>query len=163
MGSITTHAWQRFRVMFSPIDRYNKHQTIPNHTVWYCWWKKSCAWDVKDLVNNGINYISTGAWFLPSTVSLFGEFNMHVTNLEVSLTAINEEKYLSTFGESLYHVRMRRSGCPRETTCGHMTSPLLKWTRSSFCSKPLENLNLVFGHPLHSPTDHYYLPNISQP
>ncbi len=38
---------------------------------WYCWWKKSCTtWDVKDIVNNWINYLSTGAGFLPSTVVL---------------------------------------------------------------------------------------------
>ena len=37
--------------------------------VWYCWWKKSCTtWDVSNLVNNGINYVSTGAGFLPSIV-----------------------------------------------------------------------------------------------
>ena len=35
----------------------------------YCWWKKSCTtWDVKNPVNNGINYLSTSAGFLPSTV-----------------------------------------------------------------------------------------------
>ena len=42
----------------------------------HCWWKKSCTtWDVKNPVNNGINYLSTGinylstgAGFLPSTV-----------------------------------------------------------------------------------------------
>ena len=28
------------------------------------------SWDEKDLVNNGINYLSTGAGFLPSTVHL---------------------------------------------------------------------------------------------
>ena len=34
-----------------------------------CWWRKSCTtWDVKNLVNNGIFTISTGAGFLPSTV-----------------------------------------------------------------------------------------------
>ena len=39
----------------------------------YCWWKKSCTtWDVWNLVNNGINYLSTGAGFLPSTVLLGG-------------------------------------------------------------------------------------------
>ena len=32
----------------------------------YCWWKKSCTtWDVKNSVNHGINYLSTGAGFLP--------------------------------------------------------------------------------------------------
>ena len=37
--------------------------------VTYCWWTKSCtAWYVWNLVNNGINYLSTGAGFLPSTV-----------------------------------------------------------------------------------------------
>ena len=35
----------------------------------YCWWLKSCTtWDVENLVNNGINYLLTGAGFLPSTV-----------------------------------------------------------------------------------------------
>ena len=36
---------------------------------YYCWWLKSCTtWDVKNPVNNGIAYLSTGAGFLPSTV-----------------------------------------------------------------------------------------------
>ena len=35
----------------------------------YCWCKKSCAtWDVWNLVKSGMNYLSTGAGFLPSTV-----------------------------------------------------------------------------------------------
>ena len=38
--------------------------------TWYCWWKKSCTtWDAEDPVNNGINYLWTGAGFLPSTVA----------------------------------------------------------------------------------------------
>ena len=38
---------------------------------WYGWWKKSCTtWIVKNHVNNGISYLSTGAGFLPSTVLL---------------------------------------------------------------------------------------------
>ena len=37
----------------------------------YCWWLKSrTTWNVKKLVNTGRNYISTGAGFQPSTVSL---------------------------------------------------------------------------------------------
>ena len=56
------------RVIWSP--------TIPDITPsipliygWYCWWRKSCTtWDARNLVNNGINYLSTGAGFLPSTV-----------------------------------------------------------------------------------------------
>ena len=35
----------------------------------YCWWLKSCTtWDVWNPINNGINYLSTGAGFQPSTV-----------------------------------------------------------------------------------------------
>ncbi len=35
------------------------------------WWKISCTtWDVENYVNNGINYLSTGAGFLPSTVQM---------------------------------------------------------------------------------------------
>ena len=34
-----------------------------------CWWKKSCTtWDVENLVNNGINFLSTCAGFQPWTV-----------------------------------------------------------------------------------------------
>ena len=41
-------------------NQYSKKQ-------WYCWWKESCTtWDV----NNGISTISTGAGFLPSTVTM---------------------------------------------------------------------------------------------
>ena len=35
----------------------------------YSSWKKSCTtWDVENPVHNGINYLPTGAGFLPSTV-----------------------------------------------------------------------------------------------
>ena len=38
--------------------------------VLYCGWKKSCTTlDGWNPINNGINYLSTGAGFLPSTVS----------------------------------------------------------------------------------------------
>ena len=38
-------------------------------TGYYCWWKNSCTtWDVWNLMNNGIKYLSTGAGFQPSTV-----------------------------------------------------------------------------------------------
>ena len=47
---------------------------------WYCWWRKSyCLWkkscttcDGQNPINNGINYLSTGAGFLPSTVLFTG-------------------------------------------------------------------------------------------
>ncbi len=39
------------------------------YTESYCWWRKSCTtWDVWNPINNGINYLSTGAGFPPSTV-----------------------------------------------------------------------------------------------
>ena len=39
------------------------------YTNHYCWWLKSCTtWDVWNPINIGINYLSTGAGFLPSTV-----------------------------------------------------------------------------------------------
>ena len=38
----------------------------------YCWWLKSCTtWDVWNPIINGINDLSTGAGFLPSTVYQF--------------------------------------------------------------------------------------------
>ncbi len=48
------------------------------HANWchcYCWWLKSCTtWDVWNPINNGKNYLSTGAGFQPSAV-----FMKHVT------------------------------------------------------------------------------------
>ena len=39
------------------------------------WWKKSCTtWDVSNPVNNGIYYLSTGAGYLPSTVSITSRY-----------------------------------------------------------------------------------------
>ncbi len=36
---------------------------------WYCWWLKSCTtWDVWNPIDNGKDYLSTGAGFQPSTV-----------------------------------------------------------------------------------------------
>ena len=45
---------------------------IPKNIMTYCWWLKSCTtWDVWNPLNCGINYLSTGAGFLPSTVVAF--------------------------------------------------------------------------------------------
>ncbi len=42
----------------------------PEDIVTYGWWLKSCTtWDVWNPVNNGKNYLSTGAGFQPSTVT----------------------------------------------------------------------------------------------
>ena len=43
----------------------------------YCWWLKSCTtWDVENPINNGINYLSNGAGFQPSTVVLMAYFQL---------------------------------------------------------------------------------------
>ena len=48
----------------------------------YCWWKKSCTtWHVENLGNSGVNYLSTGAGFLPSTVCV----NRHSLCFEICL------------------------------------------------------------------------------
>jgi hypothetical protein len=42
-----------------------------SHWHSYCWWKKSCTTlDGWNPINNGINHLSTGVGFLPSTVAL---------------------------------------------------------------------------------------------
>ena len=47
---------------------------MSNHFPFYGWWLKSCTtWDVWNPINNGINYLSTGAGFQPSTVVLPGK------------------------------------------------------------------------------------------
>ena len=38
--------------------------------TWYCGWKKSCTTDGWNPIDNGMNHLSTGAGFLPSTVCL---------------------------------------------------------------------------------------------
>ena len=55
-----------FRQQIHPHNK--KHQHVLGLT--YGSWKKSCTtWDVWNPKNNGINYLSTGAGVLPSTVS----------------------------------------------------------------------------------------------
>ena len=53
-------------------------------TGWhYCWWKKSCTTcDTWNYVNNGINYFSTGAGFLPSTVGMLLKCLFFYNNFE---------------------------------------------------------------------------------
>ena len=47
---------------FHPVLCYKKVASVAE--VSYCWWKKSRTFrDILNLVNNGINYISTGAGF----------------------------------------------------------------------------------------------------
>ena len=53
------------------------------------------TWDVENLVNNGINYLSTGAGIQPSTVSTgSGSFDKNVTvlTLVVSVKPRNDDQ-----------------------------------------------------------------------
>ena len=52
---------------------------------WYCWWLKSCTtWDVWNPIKNGINYLSTGAGFQPSTVSPYKSSKCSQQQFEVA-------------------------------------------------------------------------------
>ena len=54
---------------FFYIFTFLKHELSTVALCYYCWWKKSCTtWDIPNSVNNGINYLSTGAGLIPSTV-----------------------------------------------------------------------------------------------
>ena len=58
-------------LFMTKVPRSNSLVAVVNDDEWYCWWKKSCTtWNVYsiNLVNNGINYLPTGAGFQPSTV-----------------------------------------------------------------------------------------------
>ena len=83
LGKSKTNAAVSGDLLYSHIQRW-KHQPHlwreiiaskslqmwRTHMYPYCWWKKSCTtWDVWNPVNNGKNYLSTAAGFLPSTVS----------------------------------------------------------------------------------------------
>ena len=60
----------------------------------YCWWKKfGTTWDVKNPVNNGMNYLSTGAGFLPSTVTVVLQIS--------SLGAQNVRRYTEIYRDVL--------------------------------------------------------------
>ena len=53
------------RLNFSDCETHH----FPLIRPYYCWWLKSCTtWDVWNPINNGKNYLSTGAGFQPSTV-----------------------------------------------------------------------------------------------
>ncbi len=56
----------------------------------YCWWLKSCTtWDVWNPINNGINYLSTGAGFQPSTVGMVVEpTHLNKTNSQIGSSPI---------------------------------------------------------------------------
>ena len=60
----------------------------------YCWLKKFCTtWDVKNPVHNGMNYLSTGAGFLPSTVTMILQIS--------SLGAQNVRRYTEIYRDVL--------------------------------------------------------------
>ena len=63
--------WSKLVVLQSVGSMSSKIQRLLRRLP-YCWWFRNPAittWYVKNPVNNGINYLSTGAGFLPSTVA----------------------------------------------------------------------------------------------
>ena len=66
VGIIRNPGWRKKGWKFL---RINKCKMLAPQ--WYCWCLKSqtTTWDVWNPINNGINYLSTGARFQPSTVA----------------------------------------------------------------------------------------------
>ena len=61
----------RLSLSFAWVLQRESSQFNLNSGVRNCWWLKSCTtWDVWNPINNGINYLSTGAGFQPSTEGL---------------------------------------------------------------------------------------------
>ena len=69
----------------------------PFISCWYRWWLKSCTtWDVWNPKNNGIDYLSTGAGFQPSTVPTFLIFFLHQKqNIKQNIKQKNHERWIS--------------------------------------------------------------------
>ena len=75
----------------STLNQFTPHDLDPFQPQAYCWWKKSCTTlrCIKTFLNNRIDYISTGAGFLPSTVSLeLGNVRRNFLNLHWKKTII---------------------------------------------------------------------------
>ncbi len=69
----TLHRLATSSLKQKPLPDFWDSSNIPTKHVVnrYCWWLKSCTtWDVWNPINNGKNYLSTGAGFQPSTVCL---------------------------------------------------------------------------------------------
>ena len=69
----TPKTYKQNTVRLRRYDWKTRYWTLEGVGIWvsYCWWKKSCTtWDERNLVNNGILSLSTGAGFLPSTVGV---------------------------------------------------------------------------------------------
>ena len=68
-ANLPSYRFERYqdRELHISLGRGNGY--ISKHIQSYCWWLKSyTTWDVWNPINNGINYLSTGAGFQPSTV-----------------------------------------------------------------------------------------------
>jgi len=111
--------------------------------VTYCWWKKSCiTWDVWNPINNEINYLSTGAGFLPSTVAQF---------LQQPLVLLA----LMPLWEPFFWARNANNGTPKRTMgcqinlsmcCLIPLRKCLKWCRFTGTWYPKANQVLVDGN-----------------
>ena len=114
----------------------------PSSISWlnYCWWKKSCTtWDVQNLVNNGINYLSTGAGFLPSTVYLCAIF-VQFLNLNVSGILFGD-----SFPKPPFKVTNRRFGrynLPRISSYSIVSS---RWFRPNPSEKNMHKSNWIIS------------------
>ena len=65
-------------------------------TLTYCGWKKSCiTLDGRNPINNGINHLSTGAGFIPSTVSIHGIRYFYWTIISKVLVDVFLQRFVS--------------------------------------------------------------------
>ena len=98
--------------------------------VKYCWWLKSCTtWDVWNPTNNGINYLSTGAGFQPSTVVVFYDLSCAICSnitLRVFQHTSNSEESSSNWPVFV---------CSTPSTCQFLMS-FLTWIEISILETP---------------------------
>ena len=86
---------------------FQQHQKrIARRKTSYCWWKKSCTISrVWNPANIGINYLSTGAGFLPSTVSLFPTYLFHRPTGEID---VNTESSGSAYSPDVAMIGVKK-------------------------------------------------------
>ena len=71
----------------------------------YCWWlKSSTTWHVNNPGNNGINYVSTGAGFLPSSGSWNGGWGMVFVFLAKQIVRVARIKRIKDLSKKISHL-----------------------------------------------------------
>ena len=109
---------------------------------YYCWWLKSCTtWDVWNTINNGINNLSTGAGFLPSTVVSFwtvgtaGGVSIHPSlHPNFKVTEVTDPILVTLQGTSTSAQVLKKSSPKRENK---KTREGFSWRMMSFSQKNL--------------------------